>query len=623
MPPKLRTINYSESAVSKSMDEIFKYAFIARENAKKREEAMAVEGRATKRATDAAGRKETFALDLEKIRDAKAASIREDQNKHEINRYNIEQTAKNTRIFNEIAYKTEDRNLNDAVDELATLEVSLNKFGTSSDELNLTSGFPELSKDVIGTYIGQANVMRQNRAIYQKRIDASKEALLLLQQQGDVLADEQLAFAGADRVLTSDEYRGKKDNEGNVIKKGFLDWATTSTDDDYELPDGQIRKGLGWDRANTYGADFAFRAEGSVADREIASAASTLSLLAPVKNIISGESTVLKLQITPGEDEDMGDVEDRIEAFKGVALGDDDKKQLKLLYEVLSGIVDPIEMHNKIMEFSSNQKGDYNLDKFLDTISPMAWGSIKTNYKKYDRIEQDKLDSAFMIDESAAFSKSIESMTGKLEMFERFYSDHMGADATLKQKNFLLIEKKFGGEDLGGEYETWENAEIQASLGKIAGDDVSSNKFKEVASHVEAATTVEDADRARKTSLLDTREASMLAYYDMKDEMDDLGEDALTENLQENRAAPFNTKVFNHQMLETPENLEFIKEEAKASIDRFLKGGWSISEGFHRANDAQELLDLLIEFDKATTGKTQEEAEAEHSKALKALAKFK
>ena len=109
----------------------------------------------------------------------------------------------------------------------------------------------------------------------------------------------------------------------------------------------------------------------------------------------------------------------------------------------------------------------------------------------------------------------------------------------------------------------------------------------------------------------------------MKKEMDGPGENSLSVSLQERRPAPYNTTVFNHQMLEDPKNLEFIKKEALGSIDRFLKGGWSISEGFHGADDAEELLELLIKFDKATTGKTQEEAEAEYSEAIKALEKFK
>jgi len=618
MRPRLRTINYSKSVFGEAMDNLFDLSFKINENAKDREAKLAAERRAEFR--DEKNR--NFTLELEKERNAQSLLLDKARKEYDLERDIKMAELKSKETAAGIRYNVSLGKVKDSREDMMRLEDSLLKFGASKEQLHMTSNLENLSYDIFESTGRQAGVNMANAQVYENESAIIKSKLLELENQGRILKERELEFAGENKILQGPEF------------KDFMGMAQTAEGDTYvSTITGKEMKGLGWNQS--YGAKFTF-AEHDPADRERAALEATTRLLMPSQAIIATQGQIIMSQFTLEEPGDFDDLVEYIEKNKSSSKKDyefspNQKKELGLLVKVMAGIENPVQMYDKIMEYSGNEEGDYNLDRLLGETSPVAWENFKFNYAEYSRIKDDKLESVFMGDPQASFKTAIKSMKAFPEMLQTFHDMNQGVSPEMRIANFIELEKTFAKNnnlspteianlDLGPEYDKWLEAEGKTKFGHEA--EIESN-LGDTQEHISAKSTVEMTDKARKKALFDTREKSMVSYLRMKDEMDEVGEDALTNRLQEHNYGAHNTKVFNDQMLENPDNLKYIKEEALASIDRFLEGGWSSQEGFHKADDAQELLDLLIRFQTATTGMTQEEAEAEHKEALKALAKFK
>lgn len=619
MPPKLRTINYSKSVISEGLDELFKYAFIANENSKKRQEALALEGRIEKRDEAKTTKANQFALDLLEAKDKSALELFDKKKEWDTQLRLDEAKIKAAEKSTEILYRESLRQFNEKQKESIDLIKILEKFGASPDKLNMTSNLEALSNDIFETTAQQAGVYHNNAQVYGTYVNELKQKRFELEEQGRVLLEEETKFAGANKMLEGPEF------------EEFLKYATTDIDKMYKLPSEKMVPGLGWDYS--YGAKFAFAEAGSVAARETAAMAITNQMVIPSKANVSAQGTIIMSQFTLEEGGDIDDVVDHIEDNKSESFKftDDEKKELGVLVAVMGGIKDPIQMYDKIMEYSGDEKGDYNLDRLLTKTSPVAWENFKLNHAEYRRIQDDKLESAFIADPKASFQTRIKNITAVTEMFEAYHDMNQGAENHIKISNFDLMEQTFAKNnnqpiaDLGEDFDIWLKEEITPK--PKAGDD---SGYAES----EALVDVVEAREAVATGVADRESSLKNAYFAMKGEMTGKGERNLSSNLTEYKtehgeSALFSGSigssrmVFNDAMLKSPENIKKIRKEVLSDIRRLAAGGWSPGEGFHEADDVKELLDLLRAFDKETSSKSQAELELEYKNALSSLAELK
>ena len=610
--PNLRTIQYTESAVSEGMNLLMNLAYAINEKSKDRFEARSAQSQ-----------KEQFAKDMAALSQGHAESMFQKKKDFDLELYDKKRKLDDLKELNIMMYQGAERNRDIEMDKKNKLEEAIRKFNISPSDLYKTSEFPKLSSAVATTYAGNAAIMNQNlekRREYNKTLQASLDDL---SRQGAVLDREILAFAGKNQILQSDEYWGTGDYKG----RGFIDWAMTSDNVDFTMPDGKtVRKGLGW--GNHYGADWAFRKKGDPSQIEILAAERTTLMTSKLKEYMTGESVILKTMFTPLTDsgeKDTDDVIDRIENRLKIKFTEKEKTEFKILNDVLVGTINPSEVTRRILEYSSDESNKYNLDALLEKAAPEAWRGLKNHHNQVLRIESDELDSGFIDDPHEAFRTASENMTTAGDMFTLFHQRTIGMSEGAQVKiwdeivepRLIANGAKSKTGDFGKDFDIWLEERGLLQIIDVGGDEYAKQKAQ-----------IEVKKKGEKLPGVGYRlkEDSRKAYLNLKDEMDRAGEHNLQDNLKEYNYhySPTGGEMrFNSDMLSDPDNLEYIKKEALASIERFTQGGWSFTEGYHEADDAQELLELLIKFEQVTTGKTQKEAENEYSQAIKSLAKFK
>ena len=610
--PNLRTIQYTESAVSEGMNLLMNLAYAINEKSKDRFEARSAQSQ-----------KEQFAKDMAVLSQGHAETMFQKKKDFDLELYDKKRKLDDLQELNIMMFKGAERNKDIELAKKERLEEAIRKFNVSPSDLYKTNEFPKLSSDVATTYAGNAAIINRNVEQYKAFNKTLQASLDDLSRQGAVLDREILAFAGKNQILQSDEYWGTGDYKG----RGFIDWAMTSDNVDFTMPDGKtVRKGLGW--GNHYGADWAFRKKGDPSQIEILAAERTTLMTSKLKEYMTGESVILKTMFTPLTDsgeKDTDDVIDRIENRLKIKFTEKEKTEFQILNDVLVGTLNPSEVTRRILEYSSDESNKYNLDALLEKAAPEAWRGLKNHHNQVLRIESDELDSGFIDDPHEAFRTASENMTTAGDMFTLFHQRTIGMSEGAQVKiwdeivepRLIANGAKSKTGDFGKDFDIWLEERGLLQIIDVGGDEYAKQKAQ-----------IEVKKKGEKLPGVGYRlkEDSRKAYLNLKDEMDRAGEHNLQDNLKEYNYHYLPTggqMRFNSDMLSDPDNLAYIKKEALASIERFAQGGWSLTEGFHTADDAQEVLDLLIKFEQVTTGKTQKEAENEYSQAIKSLAKFK
>ena len=420
MPPKLRTINYTKSTLSDAMDLAMKISLDVKnkQDARLEREGIAATIRQEKLSDREAAKqlsKETTAQAL-KDRTAFAKTQGEIQKGLQAEKIKLEGELFNTKTIYDEA-KSQRENL---IKNTQALEDNLLKFGLSQDELVKSDSLSSLANDIKKNTENITFNIENNNKVRLDYFNALRDQQAEVMSQANDFDKITRSWSGLNKVLSSKEY------EKNII-----------------IAQKPISEG-GLGLKNTWGLDYAFSQKGSRDEADIRDASATIALKAPIADIISSQSIIIKevLTVDPADKDSQKTLIKRINKTRpnGIKLNDNEEELLGLLTEIASQTSDPFDFYNNVMELKGTNRDVY---KFAKDIMPVAFKNLESNVAKYELINSDYNKSVEIEDGYEAFKTKIQNINQLPDLFSAFKESSNGLSVVEQQELFTLVEEHY------------------------------------------------------------------------------------------------------------------------------------------------------------------------------------